>query len=234
MNKNYREWGNSPSSDSAFQNKLDQLRDLHDLETLMLKYATSNSFAYAPESVPKFAELPIPSQKPREESVLPIDQESILYNRSHFDHTLEYETSRALRYHRHLAICIVRIENLKGTHNSLRTQEVSRLIFRLARELKDMLRGIDIPARFDENSFAIILPETNGAGATAVAERIRSIFKASISKGLDFADPKFAIRPSIGCACFPSHAKTSDGLVDSALKSLETAASRGGDAVCML
>jgi diguanylate cyclase (GGDEF)-like protein len=235
MNKNYREWG-STGLGSAFQSKLDHLRDLHDLEVLTSKYACSSFAAPAatPTKLNEFgskAEFTLESQAA---SALPIDPESLLYNRSHFDQTLEYEANRALRYHRHLSICIVRIDSLDAMRARLRSQDVSRLIAKLSRALKDSLRGIDIPARFDDRSFAIILPETNTEGVSVVAERIRGVLKTVASTRIESSEQEFAVRTSIGCAGFPSHAKTAQGLLDCAMKSLETASERGGDMVCML
>lgn len=228
MNKNYGEWGNTGWS-SAFERKLGQMRDLQDLEKLTAQYAKSIS------ALPVMSESPSKAsgKDVQEEFMIPIDKESLLYNRSHFDRALDYEVSRALRYHRHVSVCIANLDNVDNIIASLGRQRYSHLISSLGRAFKDTLRGIDIPARFSDTTFAVILPETDSAGATVVAERVRSIFKKT---GLACGprDRDLGITASVGCACFPSHAKTAQGLVDSASKSLGTAAQRGGDVACML
>jgi diguanylate cyclase (GGDEF)-like protein len=221
MNKNYEEWG-ATGRGSMFENKVGDLRNLRDLEALTTKFSQSIGGKKAPVSVEKDDKAELMSL---------IDKETILYSPSHFKDTLEYEVNRAQRYRRHLSICIVSLDNMDEISSSLGSSGFKYVISSLARVFKNTLRGVDFPARFTEGSFVVIMPETSAEGTTTVAERLRAKFK---STQLSFSGKEVPLRCSVGCACFPAHAKTAQYLIDSAVRSLETAQQRGGDMVCML
>jgi len=97
-----------------------------------------------------------------------------LANRRRFDDVLAHELARAARGNTPLALILLDVDYFKKFNDyyghpagDACLQEVGRL---LARQIN---RNDDLAARYGGEEFAIILPHTDLAGATAVAERVR-------------------------------------------------------------
>ena len=95
-------------------------------------------------------------------------------NRRHFDQTLGEELGRAARIGAPLALLLVDIDFFKRFNDSYGHQEGDRCLQRVARALaRCASRSGDLAARYGGEEFAIILPNTDLAGACSVAERLR-------------------------------------------------------------
>jgi len=82
--------------------------------------------------------------------------------------------------------------------------------------LSSCCRGIDTPARFGGDEFALVLPETNAEAASLVARRICE------SLANDGSGPKISV--SVGIAVYPQNGETIESLLreaDSALYSMK-------------
>ncbi|WP_306395496.1 GGDEF domain-containing protein [Telluria beijingensis] len=97
-----------------------------------------------------------------------------LANRRRFDDVLAHELARALRGNTPLALILLDVDHFKKFNDRYGhpagdacLQQVGSL---LARQVN---RNGDLAARYGGEEFAIVLPHTDLAGATAVAERIR-------------------------------------------------------------
>jgi diguanylate cyclase (GGDEF)-like protein len=97
-----------------------------------------------------------------------------VHNRRYFEILLRKEEDRSQRYNRAPAILMIDIDHFKAYNESFgrlagdeALREVARCIGSNAR------RGLDIVARYEDEKFAVILPETNLDGAWVVAEKIR-------------------------------------------------------------
>jgi diguanylate cyclase (GGDEF)-like protein len=95
----------------------------------------------------------------------------------------------------------------------------------LARVLQQGTRGIDLAARIGGEEFAVILTETNLAGATEVAERLRLTLRTTE------IPPIGQIAASFGVAECPSQATTARELLASADAALYQAKREGRDRV---
>jgi diguanylate cyclase (GGDEF)-like protein len=96
-----------------------------------------------------------------------------LYNRRFLNDQLEKEVARAHRHHRELSVVIADIDHFKqvnDVHGHLAGDEVLQAFAEL---LKSQLRVSDWAARYGGEEFVVILPETDVAGAYALAEDIR-------------------------------------------------------------
>lgn len=97
-----------------------------------------------------------------------------LYNRHFFNETLQREINRASRYQHHLVLLLLDVDDFKlvnDTYGHLQGDVVLKMV---AEALAEHLRRSDVLARFGGDEFAIILPETDEAGAKLVAEKIRA------------------------------------------------------------
>ncbi|MFH1064708.1 MAG: GGDEF domain-containing protein [Candidatus Woesearchaeota archaeon] len=95
-----------------------------------------------------------------------------LYSRQYFDETLDRELSRAQRYQSPLAVVMLGISNLDQLierHGQISGNDVLR---KMGEVLKGLARKSDLPARYDANSFAILLPETTAREASDVSSRM--------------------------------------------------------------
>lgn len=96
-----------------------------------------------------------------------------LHNRRWLQDMLPRLISRHRRDARQLSLLMLDVDYFKrinDTHGHSVGDHVLRLI---AQQIQDNLRPLDLAARYGGEEFAIILPETNGHGASVAAERLR-------------------------------------------------------------
>lgn len=125
-----------------------------------------------------------------------------LSNRKAFDETLTKLTGEALSEEKGLSLLLVDIDHFKrfnDEHGHLVGDEVLKFV---ARKIKELVRGRDFLARFGGEEFALILPETPIAGASVVAESIRSFFSETNLKAVATSKKLGKITVSIGVACY--------------------------------
>src|SRR5581483_3167427 len=99
----------------------------------------------------------------------------------------------------------------------------------LASILKDQPRNEDIAYRIGGDEFALIVPDTETAGAVALAERLRHRVETQ-RIGID---RDLILTVSVGIASFPEHATTTDRLFDAADTALYEVKRAGGNAVAI-
>ncbi|MEO5332164.1 MAG: diguanylate cyclase [Magnetococcus sp. YQC-5] len=102
-----------------------------------------------------------------------LDGLTCIPNRRRFDQFLDYEWSRSLRYAHSFSLILMDVDFFKlfndhygHAHGDDCLKQVASAI------LQAMPRTIDLAARYGGEEFACIMPETDGVGAQAVAERI--------------------------------------------------------------
>lgn len=105
-----------------------------------------------------------------------------LANRRVFDETLERDMARCGRAGTPLSLILLDVDRFKHYNDVNGHQAGDRCLIMVANAMKtSLLRPSDLAARYGGEEFAVILPDTNQAGAEAVAERIRgAIADASI------------------------------------------------------
>ncbi len=95
-------------------------------------------------------------------------------NRRYFDKTIEHEWKLALRHKHPLSLIMFDIDHFKKYNDIYGHQGGDQALKAVASVAADELkRPTDTIARYGGEEFAIILPNTNSAGAYMVAERIR-------------------------------------------------------------
>lgn len=102
-----------------------------------------------------------------------IDQLTELYNKHFFELSLDREISRARRYEQHLSVVIGDIDHFKDVNDTYGHLIGDKILREIGKIIRRFCRQSDIPVRWGGEEFAILLPETDLAGASALAERIR-------------------------------------------------------------
>jgi len=95
-------------------------------------------------------------------------------NRRHFDAVGRAEWARFQRYGRPLSLVIVDVDEFKTVNDRFGHASGDLVLKSVAQACASARRETDTVARIGGDEFALLLPETNEAGAAAIAERLRS------------------------------------------------------------
>jgi diguanylate cyclase (GGDEF)-like protein len=102
-----------------------------------------------------------------------IDQLTGVANRRAFDQTLEQEFKRAKRNRRPISLLLFDVDHFKLFNDTYGHQAGDLCLRQLAQEVSNSIkRPGDMLARYGGEEFAIILPDTDAAGAGVIAQRI--------------------------------------------------------------
>ena len=154
-----------------------------------------------------------------------------LYNHRSFHERLAQEVDRANRYGRSLSVLMIDVDRFK-TYNDTHGHPQGDLVLReLAGLLKMLSRTSDTVARYGGEEFALILPETDGASAQTIGDRLREEVERHGFPGAEIL-PGGTVTVSIGVATHTSGG-TKDGLLKAADTALYEAKRAGRNRVCV-
>ncbi|BCK87021.1 hypothetical protein MIZ01_0791 [Sideroxyarcus emersonii] len=153
-----------------------------------------------------------------------------LNNRRHFFELAELELTRARRHGKPFSLLMLDLDNFKSVNDTYGHHIGDVALKKLGEVAMRTLREIDIVGRLGGEEFAGLLPETNGAQAQEVAERLRQEVERAAVKLEDDSALHFTV--SIGLASL----QAADADVDSVLKRADAALYRakhaGRNRVC--
>jgi len=116
-------------------------------------------------------ELETVNQELKEKST--VDELSGLYNRRYYDQKLLAEFRRSRRNLTPLSIILVDIDHFKQVNDNHGHLVGDKCILETANIIKSLLRrSTDIGCRYGGEEFCLILPETDGKGALALAHEV--------------------------------------------------------------
>jgi diguanylate cyclase (GGDEF)-like protein/PAS domain S-box-containing protein len=133
-----------------------------------------------------------------------------LFNRRRFEEALRHQLAYTRRYGNGGALLMIDLDRFKQINDDHGHAVGDRALCEVAQVLSDNLRASDtlardvdpVVARLGGDEFVALLPEANGAGATAAAERLAEALSAAPLK-VDGRDVELQI--SIGVATFDEH-----------------------------
>ena len=158
-----------------------------------------------------------------------IDGLTQLYNRRHFDQTLEREWSRSNRTKDPLSLILCDIDHFKAFNDNYGHVAGDNALIETSKAIMDTLqRPIDMPARYGGEEFAVILPSTPAVGAMIVAEQLRTAMDR-LAMAHDFSKAANIVTMSIGVSTYyPDQSKASHiELLDAADRGLYQAKNKG-------
>lgn len=153
-----------------------------------------------------------------------------LANHRRFRESIAQEAERSQRYRHNLSVLLMDLDNFKGVNDTYGHPQGDEVLRRVADVLRAESRNIDMPARYGGEEFAILLPETDVAGAEEVGERIRRRLAAT-EIPVQGGDEPLVMTGSIGVAGTPDCPLVPNDLIDAADKALYEAKRGGKDRV---
>ena len=147
-------------------------------------------------------------------------------NRRLGSRTLARAFNRAQRGMDPMAVLMMDLDKFKNVNDKLGHQVGDAVLVAFARALEGAVRNYDVTARWGGEEFLIICPDTDLAGAQALASRVLKMTPEFCGPALP---ENWRQTVSIGIAVFPHGAEFADGLVRAADKALYQAKSAGRD-----
>ncbi|MDP2934860.1 MAG: diguanylate cyclase, partial [Dehalococcoidia bacterium] len=159
------------------------------------------------------------------------DEVTGFFNHRYFLERLEEETGRALRYTQQFALLLCDVDSFKFLNDTYGHRAGDVALRSIAMHMRKSLRETDLAFRYGGDEFAVILPNTEAQGATAVAERMRQgiLNAAAFVPGVSQA----RITLSVGIASFLLDGITGNQIIDEADTALRRAKKEGGDRCCI-
>jgi diguanylate cyclase (GGDEF)-like protein len=148
-----------------------------------------------------------------------------VWNRRYLEGTLREHTKRHARFDSQFALLLIDIDGFKRVNDAHGHVFGDAILRGVARAIRGSIRSdIDVLARFGGDEFAAVLPESDGNGAPAAAEKIRRLVAASSFES-DGVEVKITV--SIGVAVCPQNGLEPEGIMAAADAALYRAKAAG-------
>lgn len=146
------------------------------------------------------------------------DELTRAYNRRHWIDLTQRELDRAARYQQPLSLILLDVERLRNINERYGRAAGEHTLITLAAFCNEALRKPDILARYGEDEFIILLPQTSLKGAKTLAERLREDIE---EKQIHYGQQEIPVQVSLGTAGLEPNERVSlETLLDQATHSL--------------
>jgi diguanylate cyclase (GGDEF)-like protein/putative nucleotidyltransferase with HDIG domain len=146
-----------------------------------------------------------------------------LPNRRALGRVLRFEAERARHNGNPLALLVADVDNLRQLNARGGQEAGDDAIARAGAIIQANTRGVDSCARIGGGEFALLLPDTDVFGGRVVADRVRTALREA------FAVELVPVTISFGIATLPTHAATTDELMQASERALYAAKALGRD-----
>ena len=141
------------------------------------------------------------------------DPVTALHTRGQLQLVLRQELMRSIRFGRPLSILMIDLDGMKAVNDSLGHQAGDRFLRAVGQAIVRTSRRSDFAARFGGDEFVVVLPETDGAGASVIASvlqrRVADVRIARDSRVISGS-------ASVGSATYPEDGATEAELLANA------------------
>jgi diguanylate cyclase (GGDEF)-like protein len=152
-----------------------------------------------------------------------------LFNRRHFQDSLDTEMRRCEREERPLSLLLLDLDHFKQYNDRWGHTQGDEELRRVATQIGKSIRTTDMAFRYGGEEFAVLLPSCSKEQAAEVAEKIRAAVGAHGHR----AGVLGRTTVSVGVATFPQDGRAARGLVDTADGALYAAKAAGRDRVSL-
>jgi diguanylate cyclase (GGDEF)-like protein len=157
-----------------------------------------------------------------------------LFNHRHFHETLAFELRRSARSDHPLSVIMIDVDHFKAYNDRNGHPAGDSVLRQLAEVFRQHLRAVDVVARYGGEEFAVLLLDTDTAGAVTAAEKIRTAvaacrFPIPDTAGWDAetGDREDRVTVSLGVASHPRHGRTPAEVLRAADRALYRAKAAG-------
>ncbi|MFN8607687.1 MAG: sensor domain-containing diguanylate cyclase [Vulcanimicrobiota bacterium] len=147
-----------------------------------------------------------------------LDPVTEVYSRNHLYQRCQDELTRARRYQRHLSLLAINLQGLEQVRNHQGHDLGNQLEVLFAEILQTCVRETDVVARLGENTFAVLMPETDAMAGMFAAERICQQSRESELL------TRYYVTSHIGLCSYPDRAENVMGLISRAEMAMASAA----------
>ena len=147
-----------------------------------------------------------------------LDPVTEVYSRNHLYQRCQDELMRARRYQRHLSLLAINLQGLEQVRNHQGHELGNQVEVLFTEVLQTCVRETDIVARLGENTFAVLMPETDAMAGMFAAERICQQSRESELL------TRYYVTAHIGLCSFPDRAENVLRLIARAEMAMASAA----------
>jgi diguanylate cyclase (GGDEF)-like protein len=165
----------------------------------------------------------------RAEGLSVTDDLTQLYNSRYLAQALRRESKRVVRSKRALSVLFIDIDSFKDVNDRHGHLTGSRALVEVAEVLRHCARETDVVARFGGDEFSVVLPDTDAAGAYAVAERVRDRIAAHAFLRQEGLEVRLTV--SVGIATLPGEAASPERLLQAADAAMYWVKERGKNGI---
>ncbi|GAB3224783.1 hypothetical protein GCM10027447_13720 [Glycomyces halotolerans] len=153
-----------------------------------------------------------------------------LWNYRFMQTSLRREAERVRRYQRSSALLAIDLDRFKDVNDTYGHPVGDQVLAELARRITAQIREVDLAFRQGGEEFMVLLPETDAAGASVVAERLsRAVASRPFKVNAGAGGLELRITVSVGIAVLGQHADGAAEVVAAADEALYAAKAAGRD-----
>ena len=164
----------------------------------------------------------------RLERIALTDPLTAVFNRGYLDQRLGDEIRRAQRFGRALSIAMIDLDRLEPLKQRLGEVIPNGILREVATRIRKQLRAHDVVARYRDDTFLVLMPETGTEAASAVANRLLRAIASLAAEVLPPEVPPDSCTASVGLGVLLP-ADDARALVGRASDALGNAKRRGGN-----
>lgn len=213
--------------ESIFRKKLNELRTTGHIAKLPTAEGNARSRELERNSLLESVANTMQKTDKREmERLTLLDTVTELYNHDTITRILKDEIKRAKRYRLAMSIVMIRVDGFREANAKYGQLTGDSILRGVSNFLINTLRDVDIPSRYDAETFLVICPSTDATGIGVLAERLRSKI---ITERVSDVSQNWTVSMSIGMGSYPMNGVKFDELVRSVSMALNDAEIKGGN-----